>query len=62
MTVAPGKPDKQRDQISMLWDAVYNHIPTQLHWQNTKVNFVLAMLGLLIGLTALSLSLTIIRG
>lgn len=46
----PIKPEKQKDQISMLWDAVYNHLPCQIHWQDKKINFILAFVSLILGL------------
>jgi len=42
----PDKPKTQREQTSMLWDAVFNHIPERLTWQDMKLNFILALLAL----------------
>jgi len=43
----------------MLWDAVYNHLPTQLRqlydkqqWQDKKTTFVLVMLALVLAFLA----------
>ena len=44
----PEKPEKQGEQISMLWDAVFNHIPTKLKWVSVKLNFVLVFLALIL--------------
>ncbi len=44
----PLKPEKQKDQIGMLWDAVYNHIPTRLKWQDIKLNFILGLIALVL--------------
>jgi len=49
----PEKPKAQKDQLSMLWDAVYNHIPTRIRWIDVKVNFMLGFLGLILGLLAI---------
>lgn len=48
----PEKPKTQKEQISMLWEGVFNHIPTQLKWQNVKLNFILAFMGLVLALLA----------
>lgn len=44
----PSKPQEQKDQISMLWDAVYNHIPARLKWQDVKLNFILGFMALIL--------------
>ncbi len=51
----PDKPDKQKDQLSELWDAVYNHLPTRINWLDIKINFILALLGVVIALIAASI-------
>jgi len=48
----PKKPETQKEQISMLWDAVYNHLFTGQHWQGVMLKFVLAFLAVIIGLWA----------
>ena len=48
----PQKPETQKEQISMLWDAVYNHLFTAQHWQGIMLKFVLALLAVIIGLWA----------
>ena len=55
----PEKPDKQKDQISELWDAVYNHIPTHLRWLNIKTNFILAMMGVVLALITASIVIAV---
>lgn len=59
ITSVPPKPHSQKQQISMLWDAVYNHLPTQLRqlydkqqWQDKKTTFVLVMLALVLAFLA----------
>jgi hypothetical protein len=48
----PEKPKTQKEQISMLWDAVFNHLFTAQHWQGVMLKFVLALLAVIIGLWA----------
>ena len=48
----PEKPKTQKEQISMLWDAVFNHLFTAQHWQDVMLKFVLALLVVIIGLWA----------
>lgn len=50
----PKKPETQKEQISMLWDAVFNHLFTAQHWQGIMLKFVLALLAVIIGLWAFS--------
>ncbi len=53
----PDKPNKQKDQISDLWDAVFNHLPTQISWLNVKMNFTLVIMGIILALIAASIIL-----
>lgn len=53
----PEKPKKMREQVDQLWDAMYNHLPTRLHWQDIKINFILAILAILIAISAINLAL-----
>jgi len=55
MNDIPDKPDKQKDQISELWDACFNHLPTHIRWLNVKVNFILAMIGVVMAMVAVSI-------
>jgi len=48
--ITPRKPKTQKEQISMLWDAVFNHLFTGQHWQGVMLRFVLAFLAVIIGL------------
>jgi len=52
------KPKTQREQIGMLWDACFNHIPTKLDWLDKKVAFIMVMMALILAL----MSVLIIRG
>lgn len=54
----PEKPKTQKEQISMLWDAVYNHLPTRLGWIDIKIGFIMGFLGLILAL----LGVLIMRG
>ena len=51
----PDKPEKIKDQLAMLWDVMYNHLPHHLHaqdariiWQDRKINFILVLLAILV--------------
>lgn len=51
----PPKPRKLEDQVSTMWDAIYNHIPgilrehnKRLKWQDIKLNFILVFVGLIL--------------
>lgn len=48
--ITPKKPKTQKEQISMLWDAVYNHVFTAQHWQGVMMKFILALLAAIIAL------------
>lgn len=58
----PEKPTNRDDQISMMWDFLYNHLPGRLHHQDRKINFqdhklnfVLILLAILLACWAKSL-------
>ena len=58
----PEKPKSLEDQISMMWDAVYNHIPClfekqerQSKWQELKINFILVFVALILASLATKL-------
>jgi len=55
----PEKPQKQRDQIDALWEACFNHIPTQLNILGLKINFVLIFIGLILAFLAALLVLVV---
>lgn len=51
----PPKPESHDEQISMIWDFVYNHLPGRLHeqdkkitWQDRKINFILVLVAILV--------------
>ena len=53
----PAKPRSPNRQLAMIWEQCFNHIPSQLekidwrlHFQDIKINFVLAFLAILVGL------------
>ena len=46
----PEKPKSQKAQISMLWDAVYNHVFTAQYWLGIQLKFVLTLLSIIIAL------------
>ena len=44
------KPVTTKEQINLIWEAVFNHIPSQLHWQDIKINFILVFVALILGM------------
>ena len=46
----PEKPKSLEEQVSMIWDAVFNHLFTAQFWQGVMIKFVLALLAVIIGL------------
>lgn len=53
----PKKPEDRDEQISMMWDMLYNHLPTWMKFVEIRFNFnwllfgiIIALLGCLIGL------------
>ena len=44
----PKKPETLTEQISMMWDALFNDLPHRLKWQDTKINFILVFMALLL--------------
>jgi len=48
----PKKPESLEEQISMIWDAVFNHLFTAQYWQGVMTKFILALLAVIIGLWA----------
>ena len=57
----PEKPESHDDQMDMVWIAIFNHMPTQLGWLNTKMTFLLSFMGVLVALTSLALALLIMQ-
>ena len=55
----PEKPQTLDEQISMIWDAVFNHIFHRLHFQDIKINFILTFLGLLLALLVVMLAMKV---
>jgi len=58
--VIPPKPKKLEGQVSMMWDALFNHLPgtlekqnRRLKWQDTKINFILVFVGLILASLAI---------
>ena len=51
----PPKPRGVNKQISMVWDYLYNHLPSRLAeqdkrivWQDIKLNFILILVALIL--------------
>ena len=56
----PDKPKTHDEQMDMIWEACFNHIPTRLGWVDLKVNFILAFIGIVLALVAVSLGLLVV--
>lgn len=57
----PQKPKTIEEQVSMIWDALYNDVFHKLKFQDIKVNFILAFLGLLLTALGVMLAMQFIR-
>ncbi len=55
----PKKPKTNTAKIDLVWDAVFNHLPTQLRWVNLKMNFIIAFMALILGLLGLIIALVV---
>ena len=51
----PEKPESPDEQTSMMWDFLYNHLPSRLAnqdfkilWQERKINFILILVAILV--------------
>jgi len=51
----PPKPKAESDQVSMIWDFLWNHLPDRLNrqdykilWQDRKINFILILVAILV--------------
>ena len=51
------KPTKMSAQIDMVWDELFNHIPSRLRWQDVKLNFLLGFVALILGLLGVLIAL-----
>jgi len=51
----PEKPKTQKEQIAQLWEFTTNHIWHRLNWQDTKLNFMITILGIMLALQAVIL-------
>ena len=60
-TYIPEKPETTRAQVNMLWDGLFNHLPTTLRamekWNNIRFGFIMTFMALIIAL----LGITILR-
>jgi len=46
----PQKPQRQKDQVDMLWDAVFNHLPSKLNWIDIEIKFVFLLLVVILAI------------
>ena len=55
----PDKPKSSKGQVDMLWDAVFNHIPTALRamekWNNVRFGFLMGFMALIVALLGISI-------
>lgn len=56
----PEKPNTLKQQVSMMWDVLFNEIPHHFKWQDRKINFVLIFMGLI--LAAVGIGIAILFG
>jgi hypothetical protein len=50
--IIPEKPDNPDEQFDMLWDMCFNHIPSWLAALNWKLNTVMILLAVIVGMCA----------
>ena len=55
----PEKPTAQKDQIAMMWESLYNHIPHKFQLIDLKMNFLLSLVGIEVALIAAVIVLAI---
>jgi hypothetical protein len=48
----PPKPKSAAKQREMLWDGVFNHIPTRLNWIDLQIKFIMLLIAAMIALIA----------
>ena len=48
----PKKPEDEKEQISMLWDQMFNHLPTWMRFVEMRFNFNWLLFGIVIALLA----------
>ena len=57
----PKKPEDKDQQISMIWDALYNHVFHRLKTQDLKINFIFGFLALILALLGVLIACGIVR-
>lgn len=57
----PQKPKDRDEQISMIWDALYNHVFHRLKMQDIKINFIFGFLALILGLLGILVACGIVH-
>lgn len=56
----PKKPEDKDEQISMIWDALYNHVFHRLKTQDMKINFMFAFIALILALLGILIACGIV--
>ena len=54
----PEKPKTTKEQINMIWDALFNAIPHHLKSQDIRINFILAFMALILAM----IGILVVRG
>lgn len=57
----PEKPQDRDEQISMIWDALYNHVFHRLKTQDMKINFICGFLALILALLGVLIACGIVH-
>ena len=53
------KPKTQKEQIETMWEFLFNDCWHRLKWQDIKINFILAFMGIVLTLLALIMVATL---
>jgi len=53
----PKKPEDRDEQISMMWDMMYNHLPTWMRFVELRFNFNWLLFGIVIALLACEIAI-----
>ena len=49
----PEKPKTTKEQINMIWDALFNSLPHRMRSQDIRINFTLAFMALVLAFMAI---------
>ena len=57
----PTKPATQAEKVDMLWDGFYNHLPHWLNLLDTKINFLLGFIGIVMALVSIVFGIALLK-